>query len=665
MKSRQYIKILIFGLLCLFLTGVSHAQELLIGLGENARIARPPEQVKTKGFKSEPSGLPFVDDFANSAKHTVDGEKWTDRNVFINDSYAINPPTIGVATFDAFDKSGKLYPAAGPVVFAADTLTSRIIDLSVNLPSDSLYLSFFYQPGGYGDMPEPDDIFVLQFRVKGGEWKNVWSASANLIDSTITIAWEGAVSTSKVTDIGQIFYRAQLKIENPDFLHSGFQFRFVNYASIIINRNAPGRSTTTDHWHLDYVYLDKNRRATDFNLPDVALSVQQLPLSTVYESIPAIHLSSQDAINELFPDPMILSLTYSNLGWGTKSVSRNFRLYPLYGTGSTVQFGGGSENIYDDQSIRFDFHAPKYNFTTTNDSAAFEIKSYLVTDSDTDYLRTNLRYNDTTSYIQYFRNYYAYDDGTAENGYGLFGNNTANGKVAVQFQSYKTDSIRGVYMYFNRTVSDANAVSFHITVWSDFNGLPDTVMYTGRVTKPVFKDSLNQFVAYKFAKAISIEKGVPYYVGWTQMTDAFLDIGFDRNRNHQDKNFFNIYDSWEPSIYEGSLMIRPIFTRTATDFPGDYEPTVPPAQIEESSNAFIVYPNPVLDGRLFIAEDNTKHTPVNAQRVDIYDAMGRLMLKTSSSEGNLDVSTLSAGIYIIRVWENDEFKGAKRIIIAK
>lgn len=663
MGTKIHIKLLVSLFLGLWINNVL-AQELLIGLGENTRITKQKPHIKTKALKSTVLSLPFVDDFAKPSNYAPDNEKWIDNYVFINNSFAINPPTIGVATFDAFDNAGRLYQGAGPSVFAADTLTSRAINLAYPA-ADSIYLSFFIQPGGYGDMPEYTDTLTLQFRTGEGKWVSVWQASANVKDSTITTRWKGVSTRTKVKDIDTGFFRVHLKIDNLQFLHAAFQFRYINYASIAINRNAPGRSTSADHWHLDYVYLDRNRRANNLNLPDVTIAVPQTPLNSVFESIPAIHLSSQDAINDLFPDPMVLSVTYRNLGWGAKSIARNFRIRPLYGTGATVQFSGGAENIYDNQTVQFDYLAPKYNFTTTSDSAAFEIRSYLYTDNDPSFLRTELRYNDTTRYTQYFRDYYAYDDGTAENGYGLFGNNTANGKIAIQFQSYKNDSIRGVYMYFNRTVNNANVIPFYVTVWSDFNGMPDTVMYKGRVDKPAFADSLNKYIAYKFDKPIAIQKGAPFYVGWTQMTDDFLNIGFDRNRNHQVRNFFNIYDTWESSIYEGSVMLRPIFTRTAADFPNNYVPTIPPSIITDPKSAFTVYPNPVSGGRLYMIENDHQQTPVKAQRVDVYDTIGKLVYTTNSADGSINIDSLTSGVYIVRVWENNTIKGVKRIVVTK
>src|SRR3954471_22646353 len=43
--------------------------------------------------------LPFVDDFSRDGIYPFDC-LWTDSAVFINDDFADNPPTFGVATFD-------------------------------------------------------------------------------------------------------------------------------------------------------------------------------------------------------------------------------------------------------------------------------------------------------------------------------------------------------------------------------------------------------------------------------------------------------------------------------------------------------------------------------------------------------------------------------------
>ena len=73
------------------------------------------------------------------------------------------PPSVGMVTLDALDGNGNLYAQASTNPFTADTLASQIIRLdSVTgtyqrklKASDSLYLSFFYVPGGwYGNQWE-------------------------------------------------------------------------------------------------------------------------------------------------------------------------------------------------------------------------------------------------------------------------------------------------------------------------------------------------------------------------------------------------------------------------------------------------------------------------------------------------------------------------------
>lgn len=56
-------------------------------------------------------------------------------------------------------------------------------------------------------------------------------------------------------------------------------------------------------------------------------------------------------------------------------------------------------------------------------------------------------------YRQGFYNYFAYDDGTPEFGYGL---EPARAMLAYQFRLVTMDTLSGVQLYFNRTLNDAN-----------------------------------------------------------------------------------------------------------------------------------------------------------------------------------------------------------------
>ena len=133
--------------------------------------------------------LPFFDDFSNVS---LSQRLWQVEGTFVNDGYAPLPPTLGMATLDAFDAAGYLYPTATGQLFSCDTLASLPIRLdSVFTPyqralsaEDSIYLSFFYLPGGgygnmwerVGDTPEGSDSLVLEFYdATEGTWNQVWA----------------------------------------------------------------------------------------------------------------------------------------------------------------------------------------------------------------------------------------------------------------------------------------------------------------------------------------------------------------------------------------------------------------------------------------------------------------------------------------------------------
>src|SRR5690606_37405864 len=96
--------------------------------------------------------LPFFDDFSQQYYYP-DADKWEDNYVYINSNYAVNPISYGVATFDGLDSTGYPYNFNNPTSHGvADYLTSKPIDLSS--VTDSVYLSFFFQPQGNGNRPE-------------------------------------------------------------------------------------------------------------------------------------------------------------------------------------------------------------------------------------------------------------------------------------------------------------------------------------------------------------------------------------------------------------------------------------------------------------------------------------------------------------------------------
>ncbi|MDR1405902.1 MAG: T9SS type A sorting domain-containing protein, partial [Prevotellaceae bacterium] len=662
-------RILITGML-LFTCSALWAQEVITGLYVNGQARPQPAsgqagllRLHSQGAALQASSLPelpFVDDFAEGDPFPRP-DLWESKGVFVNTTYGIEAPTVGVATFDAQDDRGHIYKHIGQSPAGADTLASRIVNLQGKA---NAVLSFFYQPGGAGDVPEGGDSLKLEFFSTGG-WKSIWAAAASEREDSVIENYllSGDSVSYKGDAIHTKFRYVAIAVDEPDFLHNGFRFRFVNLASMAASP-VPGRESNCDHWHIDFVYLNSNRSVTDSLLPDVAICEPQRSPARVYSSVPARHLNSVDAQRQLFGDMTRFTLTYRNFGWATSNITRRFAITPLFGSNSyPEEYSGGSENIFIGQKfVRNDFEYDLYDFSASGDSAAFEIKSYLITDNLSDPLRSSLRYNDTVRHVQGFYNYYSYDDGVAENGYGLFGTGTANGQVAVRFTPYLTDSLRAVNLYFNLARDSANAKSFRIVVWADNNGMPGEILSGSKVSSPVFSDGLNRFVTYKLPEAIEIKRGQPFYAGWIQLSETFLNVGYDVNSVPAGVNFYNINNTWYPSLYAGALMIRPVFGK-ASEIPGDAVQLVPDA-VPPAPDNIIVFPNPAADvvNIRYEAKDGNTVIPA-ACRIDLFDMGGRFVRTVTAAGGNFSVQGLENGLYVLRVYENNRFRAAQKILV--
>jgi hypothetical protein len=70
-----------------------------------------------------------------------------------------------------------------------------------------------------------------------------------------------------------------------------------------------------------------------------------------------------------------------------------------------------------------------------------------------------------------------------------------------------------------------------------------------------------------------------------------------------------------------------------------------------------VYPNPVKNGVFYI------NTSANAEKtVTVFDVLGKQVLNTTTSESAINVSSLNAGIYIIRIIEESKMATKKLVI---
>ncbi len=160
-----------------------------------------------------------------------------------------------------------------------------------------------------------------------------------------------------------------------------------------------------------------------------------------------------------------------------------------------------------------------YTFSTANeDSALFRVTSWLITDD------FDPKDNDTVIYYQKFSNYFAFDDGSAEGGYGINGLGSRNAMVAYRFRSFMEDTLRAISICFNDSYMNANQRAFDLMVWDDNNGIPGNVLYSREEVMVEQGDAINGFYTYFLPSGVMVNN--IFYVGWKQRSETFPECRF-------------------------------------------------------------------------------------------------------------------------------------------
>lgn len=612
-KIIPYLLISCFGL------EISSAQEVVTGLWSNWLINGSGCQ-KSANFAailSDPVELPFFDDFPGES-YFPDSQKWTDDYVFINNTYSDQQITCGIATFDALDNKGRLYVAASSYSFSADQMTSQPVNLNYT-PADNVWLSFFYQAGGLGDSPEPDDSLTLQFLApEESKWYSVWKAFGTA-DKT--------------------FKPAMIRITDTRFLKTGFQFRFINYASLSANQNDPSMVGNCDQWNIDYVLIDRNRNTGDTVFADVAF---RLPIRSVLKSHEAMPWKQYREI-ELQEMGSSILIHYRNNDTITRNVTRNFEIWDVYNNSLSYRFSAGASNT--DPLTNVDYNAGlvySYNSPVT-DSAKFRITAMLKTDE------FDPKENDTMVYYQTFGNYFAFDDGSAEAGYGINGLGSRNAMFAYRFRSFIKDTLRAINICFNDSYLDANKRAFDLMVWDDNNGFPGNIVYTIEEVMVEQGQRINGFYTYRIPDKVPVED--IFYVGWRQRSESFLNAGLDVNTPHAGKQVYWLNGQWQESQVQGSVMIRPVV--------GDaMRVTSVNDDIYRDRDLIRIWPNPATE---YITLDTGDLLLTGDAYISILDLYGRELRRTLLTD-RIDISSLPAGVYIVIAGPKGKSAGYSRFI---
>jgi hypothetical protein len=555
----------------------------------------------------------ILDDFSYNQWYP-DTTLWLDKYVYVNRHFPYCPPTLGVATFDGLDQNGYPYDitSSASVVAVADYLTSKPIKL--NYPaSDSIYLSFYFQSQGYGNEPERTDSLVLEFKSPSDTiWSNMWSTPGFPLNFKDTLAWK----------------LIMIPITQSIYLQRGFQFRFKNYATL---------TGSVDHWHIDYVYLNRNRTISDTLFEDVSFVYNTASLLNNYSSIP------WKQYDPSFSKTAVSALIRNNHD-AQKNVTFNHNVYDKAGIPIFKSVISG-DNVSP-------FVSNKYYLYSANNLPAFPLMTGATSYSLELILSTlpdKKRTNDTLRCVQNFSNYYSYDDGSAESAFGM---STYSGELAEQFALTKADTLNYIDIYFNPILDNAMSYTFNIKVWSDNNGMPGVQLFMSDTPyNPEYTKTHNGFKRYPLKTPLYLNAGV-FYIGLVQNTDKFLNIGVDKNTNTPNKIFYNVGNGWSTSPYKGSLMMHPVF---------GFDPITGIKEITtiHRSNYF-VYPNPVVD-YLSIYTTNTATNKVHYSIIDMY---GKVILEnTTTVATKIDASSLANGVYFMRVVNDTQIATSKFIKI--
>ena len=556
-------------------------------------------------------------------------------------------------------------------------------------PADSVYLSFYYQPQGNGNAPEELDSLVLQFGLTTEHQEflfldyqtynlvdifaelhvdtlfpgdTIWASVGcqegmyTIVTDTLTSSMEGSISVpcdsvfTTVADTtwyhiwsvtgqrldefmeengGQYFKQVMIPIRDVKYFKDNFYFRFYNYASIV-NSTLPSNRSNEDNWNIDFVYLNYNRSIGDTHYPMVTFTGQKPSFFNRYQSIPyrQYRNSPTSALRES------LSIDIANLDEVDHDINYYYKVDQIAGSQhyshvlDPVTIRPYSEYGYLEcpeygESPACPYVGELFAMNMWIDSTSYLISHYLYDST------ANPPLVDSMKYRVGMYNYYAYDDGIPELGYGV---SNAGGKFAVRFDISDYDTIQGVQLLFNHTLNDANDKYFNIVVWKDENGKPGDTLFTMKSQRPQWQEQPYRFTYYKFNRPVVTASA--YYIGIEQSTNYLINIGLDASIDNKQYNFVNTNGSWQPSSMSGSLMIRPVVGPS-------YYIGVEENGTSTSSETFVVYPNPAKD--LLHLEGDFE----NGQ-ISLYDITGRRVYQ-GAYQHDIAVGNLNNGMYFIQV----------------
>lgn len=615
------------------------AQEQLRPLSSNINLPSIPNSQSSikKTTATTPLNLPFFDDFSYAYKSPYpSANNWLDSNTYVNTGFAIAPITLGVATFDGLNKKGYPYNINASVSSSspADFLTSKPINLQyvtghTYSPADSIFLSFYYQAQGFGEAPEASDSLCVDFfKPNQKKWKKVWGIKGYNPSATDTN-----------------FYRVRIAIPDTAYCDSLFQFRFRNKATI---------SGSLDHWNVDFIQIKQNYAIDDTTVDNVVFAYKPSSFLKNYSVIPYRQYNQS-----LEMAPKFRNYIRNNF---TTNVQGNY----LYTIKDALNNSVPTDPVISIPNPGIPPFLYNGYYNGTAGTPVFAIQPFPATFSDSTHFTithqlTQSQGTNTLVHVQRFSNYYAYDDGSAEQGYYL---NTYGAKIAARFTLNVLDTLKSVRIYFDPITQGGliQGSTFRLMVWNSTGSGPGTIVYKDSLMHPSYiSGCYNLIPLYNLTSCLPLNVGT-YYIGIQQTTNQPLNIGFDLNTNHKDALYYDIAGSWNQSAIPGSIMINPVMgCAINTQIVDCNTPTVGVIEYEKNDK-IKVFPNPAQNSLTISYTGNQ----IENTTVEILNSLGQsVFTKSIISNESIDISNLSNGLYFIHLKGSNLNVSPKKLIISR
>lgn len=602
-----------------------------------------------------PLSVPFYDDFSYVGEDP-DASFWeAGSHVRVQRHEVCNPPTPGVAVFDAMLSDGMPPASTTGGAYSPDTLTSKPFRFD-RLDDTTIYLSFRYQGGGLADFPGDGDSLSLDFYIPGlDRWVPAWSVQyegreRRLVERFHLRYLSGREAVEhRGEGLGCKFFSVHLPVRGGDFLAEGFRFRFRGRSSVEYHRDTPGRSTSSRRWFLDMVYLDRMRFYNDSSVNDVTCYAFDPVLVEGYSTVPldALRHYVQGREGKLFES---LAFRYCNLTDRWQNVARSFQILDRSGGLAKREYASGHENLKRFDSVRCERQID-YDLAglLSGDELDLELRGVLANEVDPG--RWMFRYNDTIRQRLYYKDEYGYDSGRPDLGYGIVGIGADRASVGVQFKPVGPDGmvVRAVRIWYNRLLDPSVRSDQRLVIWDGTGGRPGRELYAQSFSVPHDNGELGCFVTVPLEEALHFRG--PVFVGWRQSTLDFVNVGVDMSVQDPPVTYYRSRGGWLPSRIAGAVMVRLVCGGSGREVEqGDGEEHQGLGSEEGAVETVRVYPNPA--SGYFSVDWPGRPLGGAIHRVCLYDGLGRVVRVYEAGLGGealLSLSGISAGVYVVRV----------------